>query len=672
MSKSGYKYILRCAIEPGFHEKEKLADLSRFCREAQIDDVMFFINCEELNQGHLTLKETAPWMKLIRKAKTMLADLNVTTSINPWITLLHCDRGRTLRKEQEFRLMVDPYGHQTRATVCPLCPEWRAYIAEMYACYAGIQPWMLWVEDDFRLHNHQPLTWGGCFCDQHLKIFGQLAGRKVSREDLVEGVLKPGKPHPYRKMWLDLNGRTMTDLAGLIGQAVHRVSPATMVGLMSSNPAVHAAEGRDWPGIVRNLAGATTPVSRPHLPSYGESTPPQYLWSSPTSPAATQACLPPDTELYPELENAPYTRYSKSWAFTAHQLTMAVSLGAKGITLNIFDMMGNGPNLSLGWQRMLADRKPFLNKTVGLNLALEQQAGVRVLFSPQSSYHIHTNTGGQMEELYPEETSWASLLTCLNIACRLEQNYRITGRVVAVSGQYFRSIPRAAVTGLLKNNLVLLNAESAETLYRLGLGNLAGIRDLEWLPADENRHSYEQFRGQFLGLSDPRISTQRRGHDVLKIRYTPGIRTLSDVRTAAGAIAAPGVTIHRNTVIFPFKTNQLQLNPFRQAQIQMILRRMAPRGESVTFIPEQPYLAIYRYDRKNETILLVVNCSTDDVDDFRIYCPDLSVEGKIITAIDSRTGKERKIRVAKKDGLYYFNVPISSKEALVFRTHLGS
>ena len=72
--------------------------------------------------------------------------------------------------------------------------------------------------------------------------------------------LRPGEPHPYRKIWLDLARETMVDLAREIGKAVHAVSPSTRVGLMSSTPEVHCAEARDWEGV---LNGFVAEMERP-------------------------------------------------------------------------------------------------------------------------------------------------------------------------------------------------------------------------------------------------------------------------------------------------------------------------------------------------------------------------------------------------------------------------
>jgi hypothetical protein len=192
-------------------------------------------------------------MEVIEKGKKLLDPLGIKTSINPWTTT-----------------------------------------------YASIKPNVVWVEDDFRLHNHAPLIWGGCFCEYHMEEYSKLAvklgakreGEKLTREEFVEGILKQGEVHPYRKVWLDISRKTMVDLAELLDDAVHKVSPATKVGLMSSSPSVHCAEGRDWDAVFKGLSGTNPPVSRPHLPSYSEVTSQNYLLGFSNVSRMTKAFLP--------------------------------------------------------------------------------------------------------------------------------------------------------------------------------------------------------------------------------------------------------------------------------------------------------------------------------------------------------------------------------------------
>ena len=670
-----FKYLVRCAIQPGFHEDEKLKNLVEFCKASKADDVMFFINCEDLNQGHLTMEETKPWMDLISRAKPVLAGIGVTTSINPWTSLLHCDRGRTLRPNQKFFLMVDRNGMKATAQACPLCRGWRKYIAEMYSYYASVKPFTLWVEDDFRLHNHAPLSDPQCFCELHMREFSRLAGgKKLTRESFFPKVLRKGKPHPYRKIWLDVNRRAMADAAKIIGSAVHRVSPATMVGLMSSHPAVQAGEGRDWKAVLSGLAGKTRMLSRPSLPAYEERTPGDYLWHFAGVSTYTIASIPTGTIVYPELDNHSLscTRFTKSQQFSDFQIILSLALGATGITMNIFDMLGNGPNLSEKYQFRLAGRKKFLDEACSLGLSLQKQEGVKVLFSPLSSRYIRTRRGSSIDEIWPHETFWSQLLSCYGITVKFTDNYRLKKEIVAVSGQYFRSIGRKDVEDLFKNNKVILDGEAAETLFELGMGDLAGIKNIKWMAQDSGAHSYEEAVGKkYFGLSDPRTSAQVSAGDYLKIGYAPGARVITAVKSPEGKYAGPGITLCNNCVVFPyfvaFNCKPLShLTPVRQKTFQEILKEIAPANSKLAFSTGCPYLPVYRYGFRDKTVIMIVNCSMDDIKNFSIFAANLPKAGKNKTSVlCSRTGRTEKAAFFRKDSVYHFNIPIESMEAKI-------
>jgi hypothetical protein len=270
----------------------------------------------------------------------------------------------------------------------------------------------------------------------------------------------------------------MVELARLIEEAVHRVSPGTRIGLMTSDPSVHAAEGRDWHGILTAFDGGNEAkaINRAHLPAYREESGPRYWWLFNGVSRLTAALLPAHTEIYPELENYPFSQFVKSLRLTAFQLDSAVVLGTKGMTLDLSDMMGNGLYPLEPYGRLLGEAKPFLDAATALDLHVRDQTGVQVLVSEKSAYTLRTARGERMEELYPNETLWASYLSAFGIANRYQTGTPQPGGAVAVSGQYFRNLDEPAVRKLFADHFVLLDGEAAYTLYEMGLGELAGIR----------------------------------------------------------------------------------------------------------------------------------------------------------------------------------------------------
>ena len=159
----------RFCCDPGFNDAEEIPALLRYVDEADIDDVAVFANVEELNTGHMTFEEQDVYLALMRKITALLAEKGVTMSVNQWHSVMHADLRQTLRPGRTFAPWWMWRAARPKLCVCPLCGDWQKYIARLYARYAELEPSIVWVEDDFRLHNHEPLAWGGCFCDEHMR-----------------------------------------------------------------------------------------------------------------------------------------------------------------------------------------------------------------------------------------------------------------------------------------------------------------------------------------------------------------------------------------------------------------------------------------------------------------------------------------------------------------------
>ena len=146
--------------------------------------------------------------------------------------------------------MVSPTGEVSKACASFADPVWREYFWRQYGAFAKLGFRVMWVEDDFRYHNHRPLTWGGGFEPGMLERFSRKVGRKVTREEVVRAILKPGKPHPWRAKWMATWGQAQTEAAAGLAKAVAENAPGdTRLGLMSNTPAAHSKEGRDWDAL---------------------------------------------------------------------------------------------------------------------------------------------------------------------------------------------------------------------------------------------------------------------------------------------------------------------------------------------------------------------------------------------------------------------------------------
>ena len=656
-----YLYIDRHSQDPALDRKAEITDLLTFAKQAGIDDVMVFSLEENLNTGHIDDKELSAYLDMMKDVKASLLGAGVGFSINPWATTLHRVGGARLKPGQDFRLMVDPNGKQSDATVCPMCENWRGYIREVWKKYASLKPAYIWIEDDFRFHNHFPLEWGGCFCDEHMRLFSEKAGKKLTREAFVKGLLQPGEVHPYRKIWLDSCRATALENAKLLADAVHSVSPETKVSLMSSAPDSHCAEGRDWHKLFEIIGGA----HRIHLPAYEEGRPASYLNRFNSVSMLIRAMTPKDTDILPELENAPWSVYSCSKAFTRFQMISSLPLNVKGITMNLFDMIGTGVLLADGYQDMLAEAKPYLSALNDQHVFDRELKGVKVLYSADSSYTIHTSEGKRMLEIYPNEGWWASALNGAGIPFCYTDDAGVTGGTVAVAGQVLRNYDEAAIRHLFENNRVLLNGEAVETLIDMGLGGLIGVKSARWLDPEYGECAYEKAAEPLFGKTESRVTTSTK---TLLVEYAEAPEAVSTLHDARRAYIGCGIALRAGKImILPYDTQgggiSALLTTVRAALLRRTVFGMDP---SVPMVEECPYLQPYYYEDGVGKWLYLVNGSLDSYKGAALRLKDAPKD----VSVFERTadgGEWRKADQTYADGLLRIEHPFISMDGVLIR-----
>lgn len=638
MAKDPFQYMFRFCCDPGFNDAEEIDALMRYVDEAQIDDVAVFCNVEEINTGHMSFDEQDIYLKLLKTLQPLLQQKGITMSVNQWHSVMHADLGKHFAPNQHFRPMVDIEGNSAQLCVCPLCSQWQDYIGKIYARYAQLEPSVLWVEDDFRLHNHAPLVWGGCFCEEHMKRYSQRAGKELTREEFLAGVLQPGEPHPYRQIWLDVARETMLSAANAIAKAVRAVSKDAKIGLMSSVPYIHAAEGRDWHAILNTLACGAVPVNRIHLPGYQETVPSVYLRNFNMVSMMNRAMIPAETEVYPELENFPFSLFSKSRAFTRFQLLSALPLNLAGITIDLYDLNGNGIVWEDGYQDMLRQVKPYLNSLTELGVFHAERKGVQILYNPRSSYTIHTTAGKAMEELYPSECFWAGLLPGMGIPYAYMDRISMEGEIVAVSGQVLRNYQEAEIRSLFEHNFVLLTGDAAWTLYEMGLGALAGIESARWVTQDDGTYAYEQVTNgrTYRGRKNARASAIVVCSDVLDVSYRQdaALNEYSAMFDSFRHRTLPcQCVVNGRVFLYPFghfsapgDIPVMLQNALRQEILQDVL---CHAGTTFPMVQGSPYLEPHYLERDGEAYLYLINGSSDTVCNVNLTLPELPEQVRI-------------------------------------------
>jgi hypothetical protein len=470
-------YALRRTMPPWSFE-ENLEEAARLLPEWGVDELILKIDSEEFSHGQPPLPWVRDYLPKAREAKARMESLGIVFSLNPWITTGHCDRGRDNRRRlPDMQFQVGHDGTECHAVACPLSPAWRRHTRTLWELYAETEPHAIWVEDDIRTWGHRPIRWG-CFCPLHLAEFSRRVGETVTREDLVGAILRPGRPHPWRATWLVMQGEIMVEVAHALARAVHAISPETRMGLMSSGPRRHAMEGRQWPGFAQALADGRTLYSRPPLGNYIEGSL-RGLTTTLDNILLTRHVMPPETVEQTEVENVPFSQYAKSAAFTALQMTVSFATGAQGVTMNLFDHLGNPMADHPAFGAMLAGRKRYLN-----GLAARAQAGAsetarmrgaRVPFHPRESFFRRLPEGADETALHADGREMADALVTAGIPVTYDEAE--TGPVF-LTGQTVRALTDEAVRALLTGG-TWLDGTAAAILHERGFGEEIGLRAVQ-------------------------------------------------------------------------------------------------------------------------------------------------------------------------------------------------
>ncbi len=612
MQRGSYYMLRRCLVP--WRAEEIIAELEQYCPKNKIDEVAWTIEGEEFNKGLSTLESIKNHLPWIEKAKDRLAILGVKTSIYAWATLNHADRGRdgsTLFPDIQW--MVDCTGATARFCACPLSPAWQEYIVKAYQLYASIEPEILWIDDDFRMFNHSPVTFG-CFCPIHLKVFSERVGRKISREELVENILAPGKPHADRSLWLNFLGDTMVEVAGMLEKAVHNVSPKTRLGLMTSHPWDHSLEGRNWDRLLKALAGPYQPVIRPTAGSYNEASS-EGIHSGADVLRRTIFCLPEETRICPEIENWTYTRFSKSARFTRLQIGLAQAMKVADVTLGIYDHMGTPMDFEPAYGRMLQESKPFFDALASWCLPGGKERGVGVIHHPRASDYVHTAGGKDFRELYPHDDGWQIPIQACGIPVTFESS-----EVMAITGQVLRAFKKEDIISLLSKG-ILLDGSALEVLIEEGYGEYLGVSVKRWLvnwdvPLAAEKITDREFskdKEVYITLSN--LTTTQRLVELIPAKEA---KVISVFINQYNHEVMPGMALFKNRLggriaIYPFdlsdKCGRSFLNWHRKAQLSTVIKWLG--GYIPLFVEGGAQMLPLRLDYREYTFVAIANLSSD-------------------------------------------------------------
>ncbi|WP_042434213.1 hypothetical protein [Streptacidiphilus anmyonensis] len=471
------RYHLRFQLHPGPHLHDRTTELVKFCGEAGVEEVVLLLGAEELYAGHPAGSDEDRWFETAAAAARRLREAGLGVSLNPWVTAGHADRGRADRLG--FTPMVGPDGAVATAQASFACPRWRAWITSHYARFATLGFRVLWLEDDFRYHNHAPLTWGGGFEQPMLDRLSALVGEPVTRERVVAAVTAPGTPHPWRALLQQVWRTAQLEVAEQIAAAVAESSGGrSRLGLMSSEIGVASVEGRDWAALFQALSVEGEVAHRPHFARYSDA-PGRELSFSLWTLEVQRALRPRWASSEPEIENWPHTAWSKSDTQTWSELVAAGLAGSDAMFLNVHPMQSGHAQRFPDIAEMLRRSRPALDWIADRQPEQLETFGVGLPVRPEAAAHVRTRGGGDLGHLAVDAGPAADFL--------LRYGVPVTAGPAPVRvlfGQQAWAFDDAEVRELLSGGL-LLDGVAADILVRRGFGELIGLVSAELVARED-------------------------------------------------------------------------------------------------------------------------------------------------------------------------------------------
>jgi hypothetical protein len=605
------RYHLRYQILPGAHVAEEARLLAAFCGAHRIEEVALFLAAEEWNDGLLSAGAEDVWFETVRTAKTILEEAGLQTSLNPWMTVLHCARGRRFPADRPFRPTISPLGETSLASASFADPAWQDYVYRLYGRFAELGFRVIWVEDDFRFHNHSPLTWGGGFEPEILARFARLIGRAVTREEVVARMLQPGAPHPWRAPWMQTWRDLHLEVAGGLAMSVARHAPGqTRLGLMSSHPAVHSTEGRDWPRLFDALSIEGRVAHRPHFAGYAEE-PGENLQRSIFMLDVQRRLRPADCEVAPEIENFPFTAWTKSDRLTWAQMALCLFQGSDALLLDLFPFSGNRPGDDPAIGELLDRSRPALRWIGEAGFKALATDGVGVPWKQDAQAHVRTAAGQSLFELdatFHDAAHWLLMYGVPVTAQRRPVN--------AVFGRLMWAFDDREALELLAGGL-LLDGESAAILCERGLARHLGVNFRGWAGREEADYAVETIVSDATGARPGLHLNANLAGRTARFDPADGAAEWTTLvnpkreRFGAGWIAFKNALGGRVVICAQPAPAQQPRSDHRQAIAQAAVRFAAGGRPDFPIVTGGPHLLPMLFRNAGRQILVVVNGSPD-------------------------------------------------------------
>ncbi len=493
---------------------------------ARLDRLMLFTGGVDQYGRPQTPAEAERWVAEREPVARRLAEMGLGLEINVWCTLGHSSQ-IAWPTQGGYEPQLGPRGETVADAVCPYDPAWRQVLGRLYGIYARLRPETIWIDDDFRYHHHGEADWT-CFCPLHLDQLALRWGYRMDRSTLLQAV-RTDPAGPVADAWRDTLNAALADTLLEIRANVQAVSPGTRLGLMTSVPEVHAAEGRDWPRLLTALSGPRPAAVRPTLGNYRGGDPREIVKG--TLVGWRTKVLVASHPVYPEVESYPYGPWNKSARFLRAQILAAGAVGMDEMTYNCFPYGEQAPVAEPGLESALAEAITVLEAIRHrFPDRVRRVVGVGLPVPPPTFRSAPLYVSGESGDRVFDQ-----VLACLGVGV----SYQDGQSVNVLTPTVIQALSTPQLAAYFRQGVVL-DAAGAQALQRRGLSRWTGVEvgGVLKAPLQEN-----------LGpamLRDVRIDRIQARQLLMSAQDSAGVKTW--MLGAGGKVLGPGLVWAENSL----------------------------------------------------------------------------------------------------------------------------
>lgn len=276
--------------------------------------------------------------------------------------------------------MVGSGGETADYCFCWNGKHFRQYVIQEVREYCEkIKPYCVWIDDDLRATNHDPVSFG-CFCDNCIQTFNEACGSHFTKETLVEEINRGDIR--WREKYVDFLRKSLGEFTYAVSRAVHDVSPDSYMGLQYCAHGGYTGYGYAHIFDAMRAATGRNPKSRPGGGAYDDYNPNVFLDKARF--ISFQNSMLPDyvTECRPEIENLPDVVYGKTIAGTCFETSLYLACGNNAMS---YAMLMNDYEPMEWHSEMLAAfarHRPYWQRLIEYNQTTVQ-AGLQEYFSAE-------------------------------------------------------------------------------------------------------------------------------------------------------------------------------------------------------------------------------------------------------------------------------------------------